>query len=439
MKKRSIFLCTLLIALSFPLLGAIPGNLELATLQEEANQAILDVRDAKASRWPTVELELSGTYMSNPLIGPVTLPAGSLSLAPLTPPSDVTLYDGMESSMYDFSVNITQPLFTWGKINASVDVQEAIAEAKLQELRNREKELMAEISTRAVTITALEAISQLLKQQYSLGRELVLLASEGVASGMMLELEQLETETALQDIELAILESDYAITEQRLNLQTLTSNQDLSSYSFDEQAIKEMLQLPVETLIEAALSPRQASLRALSALKKATEAAGKLAKGSFYGKPDLALVMSAGYSSPNFPLSESDWSNQDAYSVTVSVGLKTTLFDGGKIANSIKRAESQEETATLELQQAKERIIQEVQQQYLLLKTSMQKIDLEQRKQTTLEQRVRTNEELHQSGYGTKEELLQAEMNLLSSQIREHQLNMEAWSAFQTLQYLTGN
>jgi outer membrane protein TolC len=149
--------------------------------------------------------------------------------------------------------------------------------------------------------------------------------------------------------------------------------------------------------------------------------------------------MSAGYSSPDFPLSESDWSNQDAYSVTVSVGLKTTLFDGGKIANSIKRAESQEETATLELQQAKERIIQEVQQQYLLLKTSMQKIDLEQRKQTTLEQRVRTNEELHQSGYGTKEELLQAEMNLLSSQIREHQLNMEAWSAFQTLQYLTGN
>jgi outer membrane protein TolC len=439
MKIEKVFLCTILIALSLPLLGAIPGNLELAALQEEVNQAILDVRDAKASRWPTVDLELSGTYMSNPLIGPITIPAGKLSLAPLTPPSDVTLYDGMESSMYDFSVNITQPLFTWGKINASVDVQEAIAEAKLQELQNREKELLAEISTRAVTLNELEAISQLLKQQHSLGRELVFLASEGVASGMMLELEKLETETALQDIELAILESDYAVTEQRLNLQTLTSNQDISSYSFDEQAIEEMLQLPVETLIEAALSPRQSSLRALSALKKATEAAERLAKGSFYGKPDLALVMSAGYSSPNFPLSESDWSDQDAYSVTVSVGLKTTLFDGGKIANSIKRAESQEETATLDLEQARQRIIQEVQQQYLLLKTSMQKIDLEQRKQTTLEQRVRTNEELYQSGYGKKEELLQAEMNLLSSQIREHQLNIEAWSAFQTLHYLTGN
>nr|WP_319472866.1 TolC family protein [uncultured Sphaerochaeta sp.] len=437
MKRRSLYLCTVLISLSFPLLGAIPGNLELAALQEEANQAILDVRDAKASRWPTVELELSGTYMSNPLIGPITLPAGSLG--PGTPPSNLSLFEGMESSMYDFSVNITQPLFTWGKINASVDAQEAIAEAKLQELQNREKELHAEISTRAVIITELEAITQLLKQQHTLGRELVLLASEAVASGMMLELEQLETEVALQDIELAILENEYAITEQTLTLRTLTHNQDISSYTFDGQAIKELLQLPVKTLIEYALSPRQPSIRALSALKKATEAAVRITKGSFYGKPDLALVMSAGYSSPNFPVSESDWSNQDAYSISVSVGLKTTLFDGGKIANSIKRAESQEQSATLDLQQARQRITQEVQEQYLLMKTSMQKIDLQERKQTTLQQRVRTNKELYQSGYGTREDLLQAEMNLLSSQIHEHQLNIEAWSAFQTLQYLTGN
>lgn len=335
MKTRTFILYTILLALSFPLLASIPGNLELASLQEEANQAILDVRDAKASRWPTIELEISGTYISDPLIGPITIPAGALNPSPLSPPSDLTLFEGMESSMYDFTVNISQPLFTWGKINASVDAQEAVAEAKFQELRNREKELMAEISTRAVTLTELEAIIHLLEQQYALGRDLVLLAREAVASGMMLELEQLETEIALQDIELAILESDYAITEQTLNLQALTSDQDISSYSFDEQAIKELLQLPVETLIEASLSPRHASLQALTALKKATEAAGRLAKGSFYGKPDLALVVSAGYSGPKFPLVESDWQDQDAYNVTVSVGLKTTLFDGGKIANSI--------------------------------------------------------------------------------------------------------
>ncbi len=80
--------------------------------------------------------------------------------------------------------------------------------------------------------------------------------------------QQLEIEVALQDIELAILESDYALTEQTLNLHALTSNRDFSAYTFDKEAIMELLLMPVETLIEASLSPRHASLQALSALKE---------------------------------------------------------------------------------------------------------------------------------------------------------------------------
>jgi len=345
----------------------------------------------------------------------------------------------MESTLYDFSLNITQPLFTWGKINASVEAQEAIADAKFQERRNREQELSVEIATRAVTLTELEAITQLLEQQYDLGRELVSLSREAVASGMMLELEQLETELKLQDIELALLESKYSSTEQTLKLHSLTSNRDFSAYTYNEKAIKELLRVPLETLVDESLSPRHASLQALTALKKATQAAEKLAKGSFYGKPDLALVVSAGYSGPRFPFVETDWYGQDDYDFTISVGLKTTLFDGGKIANSIKRAKSQEQTATIELQQARERIAQEVQEQYVFLKTAIQKIDLEQRKQITLQRRIETNEELYHSGYGNRQEVIQAKMNLLSSRIAEHQLKIEAWSAFQTLQYLTRN
>jgi outer membrane protein TolC len=439
--KRTISL--ILISLAFPLFGAIPGNLELTVLEEEINQAILDVRDAKASRWPTIELEINGSWMENPPIGPITVssdelaPAFGLPAPPIT--NYITVYDGMESTLYDFSLNITQPLFTWGKINASVEAQEAIADAKFQERRNREQELSVEIATRAVTLTELEAIIQLLEQQYDLGRELVSLSREAVASGMMLELEQLETELKLQDLELALLESKYSSTEQTLKLHSLTSNRDFSAYTYNEKAIKELLRVPLETLVDESLSPRHASLQALTALKKATQAAEKLAKGSFYGKPDLALVVSAGYSGPRFPFVETDWYGQDDYDFTISVGLKTTLFDGGKIANSIKRAKSQEQTATIELQQARERIAQEVQEQYVFLKTAIQKIDLEQRKQITLQRRIETNEELYHSGYGNQQEVIQAKMNLLSSRIAEHQLKIEAWSAFQTLQYLTRN
>ncbi|MGH0053575.1 MAG: TolC family protein [Sphaerochaetaceae bacterium] len=430
MKQYKTAVILLFLFLSFPLSAAIQGNRELAQLQEEVNQAILDVQDAKASRWPTVELELSGTYMSRPPIGPITVPAGVLG------PNEILLYEGMESTAYDLGLTLTQPLFTWGKINASVHAQEAVANAKQQKLRNREKELTAEIATRAGTRSELEAIHQLLEQQYSLGDELVTLASKAVASGLMLELERSEIELQLQEIELALIESEYSTREQTLELNTLTKEQDLSVYDFQEDAIHTLLKKPIDALLEQALSSERASIRALFAMKRATEETEKLAKGSFYGKPDLALVVSAGYSGSRFPFVENDWQEKDASDFTVSVGLKTTIFDGGKISNTIKRSQSQGRTADMELQETRERITKEVKENHLLLRSTMQKIQLEQKKQATMQQRLSTNEALYQSGYGSKQDVIQAQMNLLTSQITEHRLRIEAWTAYQKLWYL---
>lgn len=429
--RKTSFVGILVWFLCSPLLAEIPGNLEIARLQEEVNQAILDVRDAKASKWPTIELEANGTYMSNPLIGPITIPAGVVI------PSAIPLYEGMESTLYELGVTITQPLFTWGKINASVKAQEAVAEAKSRKLINREQELYTEIATRAGALQELRAIDVLLKKQHAMGEELLAISNEAVKSGMLLEVEQAERELHLQEIELALLDSAHAIAEQERKLKQLTSIQDFSAYLYNEDAVLEMLSKPVETLVIQALSSRNASLGALAAMHRATQAAEELARGSFYGKPDLALVVSAGYSGAKLPLVESDWNIQDNYDFTVSIGLKSTVFDGGKISNAIKRAESQKHSATLELQEAKQLIASEVEATYLLLETALEKLDLERRKQETLIRRIETNTNLYQSGYGERSQVIQAGMNLLTSRITEHQLKIGAWEACQKLRFLS--
>ncbi len=435
--RRITTVLTLSLLSCFSLLAAIPGNLELAVLQEEVNQAVLDVRDAKASRWPTIEMEASGTYMSNPLIGPITIPAGSIAPVPLTPATDLQLFDGMEPTLYEFGVSITQPLFTWGKINASVKAQEAVSEAKRQELMLREKELSTEIATRAASLQELKKIKEILEQQYLLSESLISLSEKAVQEGMSIPLEHAENELLLQEIEIAMLEITYAIAEQTGALNHLTSIQDFSDYSYDEEAILAMLATPQETLVRQSLSPKQASLAALEALEEASMAGEKMEKGSFYGKPDLALVVSAGYSGAKFPLVESDWNTQENYDFTVSIGLKSTLFDGGKIANAIRRAESKNRSATLDLQEARGLIIKEVTEQYLLLNTTMRKLELERKKQETLLKRVATNKDLYEAGYAEKKQLLTSEMDVLSSRITEHQLKIEAWEAYQNLRFLS--
>jgi outer membrane protein TolC len=45
------------------------NNLEVQKAREEWRNALLDVKDAKAGRGPTIDMTLSGTYMYNPPSG----------------------------------------------------------------------------------------------------------------------------------------------------------------------------------------------------------------------------------------------------------------------------------------------------------------------------------------------------------------------------------
>ena len=49
------------------------NNTELRRLREEYAQSILDVKDAKAGYGPSIDLLVTGTYMTDPMIGKIAL------------------------------------------------------------------------------------------------------------------------------------------------------------------------------------------------------------------------------------------------------------------------------------------------------------------------------------------------------------------------------
>ena len=115
------------------------SNLELLTQDEVIKTASIDVKDAKGNYSPSIDLTLSGTYMVNPLIDRITVSTDDI-LGPLAqqmgvPNNYVTLYDGMENTLYMAQLSITQPIFTWGKITNAVKLYN-----KILEIRQTEKE-----------------------------------------------------------------------------------------------------------------------------------------------------------------------------------------------------------------------------------------------------------------------------------------------------------
>jgi len=438
LKVRTLCLLLVLLVLVFTPLFA--QNTELQLMQNELFQAQLAVKDAKASRWPTLELSISGSWMQNPPLGPITLSSDQISSlvgfpAPAVP-SYVTVYDGMEATLYDFGLTFTQPIFTWGKIDAAVKASEAVARAQEYSLMNRQSELQREAATRLVTLYELTSIKDLLQKQQVLKKELSTLMEKSVASGILLDLAKAETESNLLDIEIAMLDTVYAMKTQELELKKLGEELTQTPAFFNEEEIRQLLAIGLDELLDFALNPQRYALAALSSLQKASEEAVKLAKGSLYGKPDFALVVSLGYKGPRFPIFEKDWYGQNDYSFSVSVGMKTMLFDGGKQYNAVKRAEKQKSSADLETRSATETIEIQVRKEYLLLSTLMDKLQLQNQKISTLTRRVSVNTTLFESGYASKEQCIEAEMHLNSAIIEKHRLSIEAWQAYQKLRHI---
>ena len=106
----------------------IKNNPQLLSLQEEYFRSTLDVKDAWWNLGPTVDLQLSGTYMTNPPVDAVYLNVdellNSVNWPNGTKPNGqgeyVKVYDGMENTLYNIELSLMQPLFTWGKITNSI-------------------------------------------------------------------------------------------------------------------------------------------------------------------------------------------------------------------------------------------------------------------------------------------------------------------------------
>ena len=106
---------------------------ELLKLQEEYKRSLLDVKDAWWSLGPTVDLQASGNYMLNPPLGAMYINTDDIinaiqwnGVKPRNSGQRIKIYDGMENTLYNFELTLTQPVFTWGKITNAIKLYKQV-------------------------------------------------------------------------------------------------------------------------------------------------------------------------------------------------------------------------------------------------------------------------------------------------------------------------
>lgn len=423
---------------------------ELLKLKEEYHRSNLDVLDAWWSLGPTLDLQASGTYMQNPPVGPMSINVDNIvdsinwnGVKPAKTGQYVKVYDGMENTLYNFELTLTQPIFTWGKITNAIKLYQQISEIKLTQISQQTAQLETELKTRVLSLYYLNRILEILDEEQAYADRMVEVSENAELSGMLLHQDVVDAKIQAKELEIAKQDLLEQINDQLLELCRITGIQNLKAeeinYDFVPGLVAEfdaLLQSDIAQLEQEILSENQTSIKMLDQLQTVSKTAEKIARGYENWKPDIALQMSSGYSGSRFPLFEPNWRRKDDYSLNISIGIKTTIWDGGKKVRDVSRKMSEVKTAGINKLDATSTISKTFNSQWTAAQVCTMKIEYQDLKIESAAAKIAQKQQIYESGYGSETDLLSAKIDRCNAQIEKEKQALSRAIACLTIEYL---
>ncbi len=424
------------------------GNAEIRKLNETYKQSLLDVKDAKATYQPNIELLLTTTYMPNPPIGKTTVSVDELSSQlGITVPGAasgeyLTLYKGMKDIYYNAGLTITQPIFTWGKIPASVNLYSEIANIRALSVKDGTDKLSVELKTRLTALVYMNELYTLIDETKEKAYELVSMSQDAYESGMMLKEDVTKAKISALEVDVKKQELNKEYSDNLKSLKTISAIDDLDEnnidYTVNEEEIYRIASLNKDDVIALTTRSDSASISMLKSQTKAYELKKKIAENSLYWKPDLALQVSLTYGGSAFPLAEKNWYRTDDYGLYLTVAVSTTIWDGGKKLNAVKYAESEVEGTLADYDNAIDELTTAAETNLSQIELSLTRLEYYELKLEEAEERLNLLQRQYEAGSISKTSVLSQEIEVLTDRMTIIQEKITLSQAAYTIAYLTG-
>ncbi len=423
---------------------------ELRKLQEEYRRSILDLKDAWWSLGPTVDLQASGTYMVNPPVGAMYINADDIinsiswnGQRPRNSGQRIKVFDGMENTLYNFELTLTQPIFTWGKITNAIKLYDQVSKIKQTQISQQTEQLKTELETRLISLYYLSKILEIIDEEDLYTARMVEVSENAEKAGMLIHQDVVDAKIQAKELEIAKQDLLEQMNDQLLELSRITGIQALTlneiNYDFVPELVSSFDRLiqtnPTELEAEV-LSGNQSSIKMLTQLENVSKTAEKISRGYENWKPDIALQMSSGYSGSRFPLLEPNWLRKDDYSVNISIGIKATIWDGGKKVRDVSRKVSDVETAKINKLDARSTISKTFNSQWNAAQVCKMKIEYQELKIESASAKIDQKQKMYESGYGSETDVLSAKIERCNAQIEKEKQALAKAVACLTIEYL---
>lgn len=453
------------------------NNPDILQAIEDHRTASLDVKDAKANYHPQISYTLAGSYVYNHQvfdttglfdytlgdIAPgLTQLEGLAALADdprvgsfLTQDSIAALrgLSGISSTRvglpdplialdtlapyFNAQLSLVQPIWTWGKLGASVDMYEEIEQARALQITDTEMQLDVQLKAYLASLYYLEQIDGILAEMVGDAAELVTLAQGSSETGIMLATDAAEARLTARQLELSRTQIQNQISTILVSLENMTGIDDITLESIDftpdEAFFMEIASADRKLLEVQATSNSSLNMQMLNHMLSATESAKTAADRSMYWFPDIALSVSANYTAPM----NSNWVAQSGWGVTVAVGIQGSIWDGGKKLNDQDRAESAVASAQIARTEAVNTIKSTLNDNFTSIDLALANISYQDANIALLEEEL-SNEELKlELGAGSRSDVLQKRIELGQARIERLTNYITLAASAYTVDYMT--
>ena len=424
---------------------ALANNPQIMEKKAEWRKADADYKGAKASRLPLLKGDASFTWMTHPR-EPITLDAGELGQIPYggtlvpIPQNDVVVYEGMKKTYYQLGLELTQPVFTWGKLQNAVKAAESGRNAAGLKLLWQENRTLTEISILFYSLYYVTEMEEILEEQKPITDRLAVISEESWKNGFILQTDYYDAKIKIREIDILGTELEGKRKNILLNLEELTGITDLTAERIDFSGIEpdiSLFTLPGEDVLLVMADENSLELKLLREGISASEYLLKLEKGYRNGKPDLGLNIGMDITGESFPFSGEEWTDDWDVNVLFSVGISTTIYDFGRTRQKINAKASEKDEALCQYETGRNSIRRNVIQNRIALDLSRVKIDYlslkAENEKLTADQKKRT----WQSGYGDETLYLIALLDYHTARIKVCEEMINFHTARFTLQSLT--
>jgi len=304
--------------------------------------------EARAGTLPSLSLEASASWMSNPPEG-IAVEPGSLSAFPPIPAEELVFVEDSEPTYFTLSLILSQPLFTSLKLSSAVRLAElGVEQAHWSLLAARRRIGRDTASSYYAALLARRSLEEL-RVSRSLLEEILRDVEDAYAEGLVNFQSVLEVKKSLAEAERRLEEArlNAAAGLQALQFYTEAPAEDLRLVS-DFRKEPADIDLDPDRLKRAALEYSGERRLLLLAVSQAERGAA-LRRGEMPLRPDLSLELRFDLEGGHVPWSEEDWDRSWRGNLLVSLGGRLPLFDSFESRAGVRQAEERIEGARLAL------------------------------------------------------------------------------------------